>query len=54
MLSEYKTALPLRTPEDAEPEAKALLDGAKKKMGFIPNMYSAMATEQYRKYSSMM
>ena len=43
MLSEYKTALPLRTLDDAEPEAKALLEGAKKKMGFIPNMYGAMA-----------
>lgn len=43
MLSEYKTALPLRTIDDAEPEAKALLEGAKKKMGFVPNMYGAMA-----------
>ena len=43
MLSEYKTTLPLRTLDDAEPEAKALLEGAQKKMGFIPNMYGAMA-----------
>jgi len=43
MLSEYKTALPLRTTDDAEPEAKTLLEGAQKKMGFIPNMYGAMA-----------
>lgn len=43
MLSEYKTALPLKNIDDAEPEAKALLVGAQKKMGFIPNMYGAMA-----------
>ena len=43
MLSEYKMTLPLRTIDDAEPEAKALLEGAKKKMGFVPNMFNAMA-----------
>lgn len=43
MLSEYKITLPLKTINDAEPEAKALLEGAKKKMGFVPNMYNAMA-----------
>lgn len=43
MLSEYKTALPLRTANDAEPEAKSLLEAAQKKMGFVPNMYQAMA-----------
>lgn len=42
MLSEYKVALPL-TIENAEPEAQDLLDVAKKKMGFVPNMYYAMA-----------
>ncbi len=43
MLSEYKMTLPLRTIDDAEPEAKVLLEGAKKKLGFVPNMYNAMA-----------
>ncbi len=43
MLSEYKTTLSLRTIEDAEPEAKALLEATKKKLGFVPNMYYAMA-----------
>ncbi len=43
MLSEYKMTLALKTIDDAEPEAKALLEGAKKKMGFVPNMYKAMA-----------
>ena len=43
MLSEYKTTLPLRTADDAEPEAKSVLEAAQKKMGFVPNMYKAMA-----------
>ncbi len=43
MLSQYKTTLSLRTIDDAEPEAKTLLEGAHKKMGFVPNMYKAMA-----------
>lgn len=43
MLSEYKTTLPLRTADDAEPTAKAVLEAAQKKMGFVPNMYKAMA-----------
>lgn len=43
MLSEYKTTLPLRTVNDAEPEAKALLEATQKKLGFVPNMYNAMA-----------
>lgn len=43
MLSQYKTTLTLKTIDDAEPEAKTLLEGAQKKMGFIPNMYKAMA-----------
>lgn len=40
MLSEYKTTLPLKTVDNAEPEAKAVLEAAQKKMGFVPNMYT--------------
>lgn len=43
MLSEYKITLPSKTVSDAEPEAKALLESTQKKLGFIPNMYYAMA-----------
>jgi len=43
MLSEYKSKLPLTTTADAEPEAKALLETTQKKLGFVPNMYYAMA-----------
>ena len=43
MKSEYKTTLPLKSIDDAKPEAKALLEAAQKKMGFVPNMYGAMA-----------
>ena len=43
MLSEYKTTISLRTIEDAEPDAKALLEATQKKLGFVPNMYYAMA-----------
>lgn len=43
MFSEYKTALPLKTTGNAEPKANALLETAQKKMGFVPNMYKAMA-----------
>jgi uncharacterized peroxidase-related enzyme len=43
MLSEYKTTLSLRTIADAEPEAKVLLEATQKKLGFVPNMYYAMA-----------
>ena len=43
MLSEYKMTLSPRTLDDAEPEARDLLVGAQKKLGFIPNMYGAMA-----------
>ncbi len=43
MLSEYKTTLPLKSINNAEPKAKDLLEVAQKKMGFVPNMYNAMA-----------
>jgi uncharacterized peroxidase-related enzyme len=43
MLSEYKTKLSLRTTNNSEPEAKAILEATQKKLGFVPNMYFAMA-----------
>jgi len=43
MLSEYKTSLSLKTINNAEPEAKALLKDTQKKLGFVPNMYYAIA-----------
>ncbi|MEH6458150.1 MAG: carboxymuconolactone decarboxylase family protein [Cocleimonas sp.] len=43
MLSEYKTKLSLLNVTDAQAEAKELLEATQKKMGFIPNMYKAMA-----------
>ena len=43
MLSEYKIKLSLRTTDDAEPEAKKILENTQKKLGFVPNMYYAMA-----------
>ncbi len=42
----YKIAtLPLLTIETAAGKARALLESAKKKLGFVPNMYGAMANE---------
>lgn len=38
-------SLPSLTIETATGKAKALLEGAKKKLGFVPNMYGAMANE---------
>lgn len=43
MLSEYKTTLALRTVKDAEGLAKTLLEATQEKLGFVPNMYYAMA-----------
>ena len=43
MLSEYKTDLSLKTLSTAEPKAKELLEATQKKLGFVPNMYYAMA-----------
>ena len=43
MNSDYKLTLEYKTIENAEQGADALLSGAKQAMGFIPNMYSAMA-----------
>ena len=39
------STLPLLTIETAAGKAKALLEAAKKKLGFVPNMYGAMANE---------
>lgn len=42
----YKmTTLPMHTIETAPSKAKALLEKAKQKLGFVPNMYGAMANE---------
>jgi len=38
----YKTALAPQTLETAAPRAKAVLEQAKAKLGFIPNMYTGM------------
>ena len=43
MISEYKTTLPLKSIDDAEPEANKILEDSQKKLGFVPNMYNAMA-----------
>ncbi|MCB1519017.1 MAG: peroxidase-related enzyme [Hyphomicrobiaceae bacterium] len=39
------TGLPLLTIDTAVGKAKTLLEAAKKKLGFVPNMYGAMANE---------
>jgi len=43
MQSEYTLTLPALNPDQAAPLAKALLDDAQNKLGFIPNMYRVMA-----------
>ncbi|MFQ5660740.1 MAG: carboxymuconolactone decarboxylase family protein [Gammaproteobacteria bacterium] len=43
MTAEYKLSLPAIAHEEAEGEAKAVLDKALKEVGFIPNMYARMA-----------
>ncbi|WP_290653051.1 carboxymuconolactone decarboxylase family protein [Aquisalimonas sp.] len=43
MSAPYQTSLQLKTPETAEPEAAKGLNAAKEALGFIPNMYAAMA-----------
>jgi uncharacterized peroxidase-related enzyme len=37
--------LPIHSVESAPEKAKPILDGARKKLGFVPNMYGAMANE---------
>lgn len=43
MQAEYKLKTPPVTLESAEGQAKALLESAKKTLGFVPNMYGGMA-----------
>jgi uncharacterized peroxidase-related enzyme len=43
MLAEYQLTLTPKTLDDANPEARALLENAKAQVGFIPNMYARMA-----------
>lgn len=43
MTSEYKLTLSPKTAEDADPKARAALEDARQKMGFVPNMYAFMA-----------
>lgn len=43
MSDTYKMTLNLATTANAEPDAKAILDKAQQQVGFIPNMYAAMA-----------
>jgi len=42
MASEYKLTLAPRTLDDADPEARRVLEAAKAQLGFIPNMYAGM------------
>ncbi|PHS69268.1 MAG: alkylhydroperoxidase [Methylophaga sp.] len=43
MNAEYKLTLQPRTMTNSEPRVKDLLNNTKQKMGFVPNMYAAMA-----------
>lgn len=43
MTAEYKVELPPVSDEAADGKARELLDGARAKMGFVPNMYRGMA-----------
>lgn len=45
MLADYKISLPPLSPENADPDAKAVLDRALAQTGFIPNMYARMANQ---------
>ncbi|EOX7328012.1 TPA: carboxymuconolactone decarboxylase family protein [Pseudomonas aeruginosa] len=42
MLSEYQLSLPAINLDNADGPAKAILEGAKAQVGFIPNMYANM------------
>jgi hypothetical protein len=42
MLSEYQLTLAPKTLDDADPDARAVLEKAKAQVGFIPNMYARM------------
>ena len=37
------TTLPLQTPASAAPSAAAILEGAQKQLGFVPNLYATLA-----------
>lgn len=43
MNNAYKSTLPLLTAASASAEGASLLETAQKKLGFVPNMYGAMA-----------
>ncbi|MCP5278435.1 MAG: carboxymuconolactone decarboxylase family protein [Thiobacillus sp.] len=43
MQAEHKLSLPSLSPNEAEPLARARLEEARNKLGFIPNMYGVMA-----------
>lgn len=45
MTAEYKVELPPLSDDKAEGLAKDLLDGARAKLGFVPNMYRGMAND---------
>ncbi|MBK45806.1 MAG: alkylhydroperoxidase [Roseovarius sp.] len=45
MTAEYKVELPPLSDDRAEGLAKDLLDGARAKLGFVPNMYRGMAND---------
>ncbi|MDQ5910442.1 MAG: hypothetical protein QG599_2538 [Pseudomonadota bacterium] len=42
MLSEYQLTLAPKTLDNADPEARAVLEKAQAQVGFIPNMYARM------------
>ena len=43
MNARYKSNLPIQTLDNTSSDAKVLLESAKAKLGFVPNMYGAMA-----------
>lgn len=43
MKAEYQMTLPPQTLENAPPAARALLEKARERLGFVPNMYEVMA-----------
>ncbi|TAN47641.1 MAG: carboxymuconolactone decarboxylase family protein, partial [Rhodospirillales bacterium] len=45
MTETYNMTLGLLSAETAGPGAKAILDSAKQGLGFVPNMYAAMANQ---------
>lgn len=43
MNARYKSNLPIQTLDNTSSDAKVLLESAKAKLGFVPNMYGTMA-----------